>query len=210
MKKLTLFVSVISVVIVLTAAGWFAYAYFLKGKMPFSERKFNKVVQSFDPKKEESFKAIEEIIKNNGTKAVPVVQKYTDNENLYARYISIYILSRVGDETVIPDLEKALDDKNPSLRNMAAGALARLGDKNTLPVLIEGLVSSELLLLSEPPKTISINSAIILEYYTGENFGYKIKMTDKEKEEVQIAWRKWWQENKDQIKWDKEKKKFTT
>lgn len=169
-----------------------------------SKEKILAIIKTFDEKTPTSFFAAEEIIEM-GDKAVPTLLDLTTDPDLKVRWASVYSLARLGhqvdektQESIISALKKVAEvDQSPVLKGEAGGALVSLGESAGIPALIESLVSEKPLLFMEPPQLLREFSLDVLKFYTDQDFGYDL-----------VSWRKWWQENKENLIWDKEAKKF--
>jgi len=126
-----------------------------------------------------------------------------ENSTSDQRWACVMGLSAIGHEhnlteKVLPYLKDALDDSNFNVRVTAASLVLSHGSTDGIPVLIAEVDNDAILKPNEPPVPIMSYCAETLTFYTSQNYG-----VDK------AQWQSWWDENKDNLKWDKENEKFT-
>lgn len=138
----------------------------------------------------------EEVIKLGETAVDPLLLQLS-HQNIKVRWLAVYALARLGHEVSKKDKEKiaaafqkfVAKEESLALKRQAATALVSFGDKEAIPLLIECLSGDEVLLFSEPPKSLDEFCLETLKFYTAQNFDYD-----------QSLWQDWWQKNKEGLK----------
>lgn len=113
--------------------------------------------------------------------------------NLTERWAAVSALAALGrnseeerKKVIVGYLKEVFDDPDASVRVTAAQHVISFGDPSGIPVLIRALSSSEAKFPAEPPTGIKDYSTLLLEDYTGLDFGF-----DEE------AWLMWWNASKE-------------
>ncbi len=136
-----------------------------------------------------------------GKFAVPTLVKMLDSNNSNERYAAVVGLSAVGHNSsvsVLSYLKDAMTDTDVNVRVTAAELAMSFGSKDGIPVLIAELENTAILKPSEPVMQINSHCAMVLQAYTNQTFG-----VDK------AQWNAWWDNNKNNLKWNKTNGKFT-
>lgn len=176
----------------------------------------NEVISGFTDNEPESFDRAEVLV-DLRSGSIPLLLKHLTDNDLYSKWASLYALSRLGfdqDDATRGQIIEAVknlttDNEAQSIRIMAAGITVIFGDSSAAPILIEGLKTSEMLLLTEPPILICQYSTEVLEHYFQESFGTSCSW-NKTDTKAYEGWMNWWDLNKDKLLWDNEAKLYKT
>jgi len=137
-------------------------------------------------------------------KSIPALASLIDNPDATYRNLAYNALFQIAYKSkekkpeIIPILKQGLGDSDLSNQAQAAANLVVLSEKEGIPVLIQSLSNKNWMANSEPPELIFAFSYSILTQRTGQDFKFD-----------QMAWQKWWDENKNNLHWDENRKKFT-
>ena len=178
------------------------------GEGSVAERVAN-VFSSFNENDTSSFDSAELLV-GIGEEAIPYLLAKADENSTYSKWAAIYALSRLGydadDETkgaIIRGMREEFGNSAESIRIMAAGTCIVLGDKSGFPILIEGLKTNEMLLLTEPPQLVCQYSYDTLSHYAQQAHGQKCDW-NKTDSAAYGGWKMWWDNEGESLEWDAE------
>ncbi len=168
-------------------------------------------IQSFDPSEvEASVAKLDQYIlfPKKYEEAARAAGEFLQDGNLSIRFAAVYVLALTGDESDQSHLIPVLNDQDQALRSMAAGRLIGWGAKASIPVLIDSLHSKKNIPFSHPPKPLWTLAQESLPHYTNQDFGLKDALTAEEVRTVISVWESWWNQNKNNLRWDKTKERY--
>lgn len=136
---------------------------------------------------------------------LPEIVKLTKHSDRDTRHDALVIAVRLGGNAELPLIrEMALKDPDPQVR---AGALRSL---TTLPEKTPEILDIMILALKDPVPEVQEVSARLLAKGTNQSFGFDPSRPKEKQLEAIAKWRKWYEENKNKLKWSKEKRRFVT
>lgn len=192
MKKKVYYI-VAGIVLLLTVGVIFA---FTKGSSTRADVDVATLVKEYSNEDIVSMQQLDLLVME-GDSSIEVMRPYIANEDPKARWLAVYVIGRVSDESSVQVLLPLLQDDSEIVRISAAGTLANKGYVEALPVLIEGTQSTEYITYMHPERSIATFSQEVLAAYTQQEFT-----------EYQ-EWQDWWQKVENTIRWDKNQKFYT-
>jgi len=165
----------------------------------------NQIISEYNITDRSSVKKVILKLKNISDNPVADLADLVNTEDSESRYNVYFALMLLGEKSesdrneVLQILDAGLDDREPHINASIANFLIYYGEKKGLPVLIEKLDKkyNDVWMLSEPPLALPVYALKGLKRYTRQDFGNDIN-----------AWQTWWDENKDKLEWNDQRRCF--
>lgn len=163
------------------------------------------ILDNFDFREPRTADEVTQKLLNLGDVAINKLSELTDATDKMTRRkanIGLFFLAKQSAELkdkIIPILKKSLIDQDIQNRSHGAHLLVQLSEKDAIPVLINAFDYSNIYMISEPPIPLAYYAELTLTDFTDQNLGKN-----------KNAWQSWWEENKNNLQWDEQDKKFKT
>lgn len=178
-----------------------------------NRRKIVEVLQTYSYEDESSFSGVNSLL-NMSPEAADDAIWLLQKDNVYSRWTALYMLSNMGPGAQGGQRQKIVDALKPmlisdvaSFRAMAGKTLLSMGEKDGFEGEISVLGDNQRMMLSEPMELKCQYANAALARFSGQDFGFSCDLQGVD-EAAKKKWEEWWQQNKNRLAWDGQKRQF--